>query len=55
MKSFKDGIKSGDIKRADAMKVRIEDIHEEPGFNLRREGEDLEASIGALADWLALA
>jgi ParB family transcriptional regulator, chromosome partitioning protein len=49
MKSFKQMIKDGDIKRADAMKVRIEDIHEEPGFNLRREGEDLTASIDALA------
>lgn len=49
MKSFKEGIKSGEIKRADAMKVLLEDIHEEPGFNLRREGEDLDASIAALA------
>lgn len=47
--SFKQMIKDGEIKRADAMKVRIEDIHEEPGFNLRREGEDLQASIDALA------
>ena len=53
MKSFKDGIKAGEVKRADAMKVRIEDIHEEPGFNLRRENEDLEASIDALADYIA--
>lgn len=53
MKSFKEGIKAGEVKRADAMKVRIEDIHEEPGFNLRREGEDLEASIQALSDHVA--
>lgn len=52
-KSFKQMIADKDIKRADAMKVRIEDIHEEPGFNLRREGEDLEASIDSLADYIA--
>lgn len=52
-KSFKQMIADKEIKRADAMKVRIEDIHEEPGFNLRREGEDLEASIDALADYIA--
>jgi ParB family chromosome partitioning protein len=49
MKSFKQMIKEGEVKRADAMRVRIEDIHEEPGFNLREEGEDLDASIAALA------
>lgn len=53
MKSFKQMIKDGAIKRADAMKVRIEDIHEEPGFNLRLEGEDLDASIEALAAYIA--
>lgn len=47
--SIKSMIKDGTAKRADAVKFRIEDIHEEPGFNLRREGEDLEASIDALA------
>lgn len=51
-KSFKQMIKDGDIKRADAMKVRLEDIHEEPGFNLRTEGEDLEQSISELADFI---
>ena len=52
-KSFKQMIKDGEIKRADAMKVRLEDIHEEPGFNLRLEGEDLEQSIDALAAFIA--
>lgn len=37
--SVRDLEKAGTIKRADAIKVRIEDIHVEPGFNLR----DLEA------------
>jgi ParB family chromosome partitioning protein len=51
--TFKSLIKDGTAKRADAMKFRIEDIHEEPGFNLRREGEDLDASIDALAAHIA--
>lgn len=51
-KSFKQMIKDGEIKRADAMKVRLEDIHEEPGFNLRAEGEDLQQSIDALAQFI---
>lgn len=52
MTTFKQMIQAGEIKRADAMKVRLEDIHEEPGFNLRIEGEDLEASINALTDYI---
>lgn len=52
-KSFKQMIKDGDIKRADAMKVRLEDLHEEPGFNLRIEGEDLEWSILDLASFIS--
>uniref|UniRef100_UPI00141BAACE ParB/Srx family N-terminal domain-containing protein n=1 Tax=Pseudomonas aeruginosa TaxID=287 RepID=UPI00141BAACE len=51
-KSFKQMIKDGDLKRADAMKARLEDLYEEPGFNLRAEGEDLEQSIADLADYL---
>lgn len=52
-KSFKQMIKGGEIKRADAMKVQLEDLFEEPGFNLRTEGVTLEASIAALADFIA--
>lgn len=51
-KSFKQMIKDGEVKRADAMKVRLSDIHEEPGFNLRREGEDLQESIDALCEFI---
>lgn len=51
-KSFKQMIKDGEVKRADAMKVRLADIHEEPGFNLRREGEDLQESIDALCEFI---
>lgn len=51
-KSFKQMIKDGDLKRADAMKARLEDLHEEPGFNLRVEGDELEESIDALAEFI---
>ena len=51
-RSFNQMIKDGDIKRADAMKVRKEDFHEEPGFNWRIEGEDLDKSIEEIADFL---
>nr|BFD43206.1 hypothetical protein FFPRI1PSEUD_47050 [Pseudomonas sp. FFPRI_1] len=51
-KSFNQMIKDGDLKRADAMKARLEDLHEEPGFNLRAEGEELEESINALAEFI---
>ena len=53
MATFKDLIKTGAVKRADAMQVRLADIHEEPGFNLRAEGDELEASIDALAKHIA--
>lgn len=51
-KSIKQMIQAGEVKRADAIKARLDDIHEEPGFNLRIEGEDLEASIDALAAYI---
>ncbi len=45
--SFKQKINDKEIRRADAMKIRYEDIHVEPGFNLRAsldllEGDALE-------------
>lgn len=52
-KSFKQMIKDGEVRRADAMKVQLEDLHEEPGFNLRTEGDALEASISSLAEFVA--
>ncbi|VVE47466.1 hypothetical protein PCO31111_04517 [Pandoraea communis] len=47
--SFKQKINDKEIRRADAMKIRYEDIHVEPGFNLRAsldllEGDALEAA-----------
>jgi ParB/RepB/Spo0J family partition protein len=53
MTTFKQKILSKEIKRADAMKIRIQDLHEEPGFNLRIEDEEFRASIDALADHIA--
>lgn len=58
MTTFKRMIGDKTIKRADAMKIRLEDIHEEPGFNLRDEtavdadGISFEDSIQALADYI---
>lgn len=52
MKSFKDMIRTGEVKRADAIKVQLQDIHEEPGFNLRVENEELTASIEELAAYI---
>ncbi|KEY88725.1 ParB N-terminal domain-containing protein [Pseudomonas capeferrum] len=52
-KSFKQMIKDGEVRRADAMKVQLEDLHEEPGFNLRTEGDALESSIDLLAEFIA--
>ncbi|MDY4296796.1 MULTISPECIES: KorB domain-containing protein [unclassified Xanthomonas] len=54
--TFKSMIKDGTAKRADALKFRIEDIHEEPGFNLRDEhavdadGVSFEENIERLAN-----
>lgn len=53
MKSFKQMIKDGDVRRADAMKIALDDIHEEPGFNLREDGPELDASIESLAAHIA--
>lgn len=58
MSTLKRMIGDKTIKRADAMKIRLEDIHEEPGFNLRDEtavdadGVSFEESIRALAEFI---
>lgn len=52
-KSFKQMIKDGDVRRADAMRVKLEDLYEEPGFNLRIEGPALKQSIAILAEFIA--
>jgi len=55
MASFKQMQAAGVVKRADANQVELENIHEEPGFNLRVEGEDLDQSIRDLAGGLGTA
>lgn len=52
MTSFKDMIKAGDIKRADAMKVRFADLHVEPGFNVRLGSPELEAHIEEITAYI---
>lgn len=52
MTSFKQMIQSGDIKRADAMKARLDDIHEEDGFNLREQDADFVEGISELTAYI---
>lgn len=41
------------LKRTDqGMMIKLADLHEKPGFNWRDEGEDLEATIDALAQFI---
>jgi ParB/RepB/Spo0J family partition protein len=51
-KSYRDLLSEGTAARVNAMKFRIQDIHEQPGFNLREEGEDLAQSIEELAQYI---
>jgi ParB/RepB/Spo0J family partition protein len=50
--SFKQMIKEGTVRRADAMKVRYADLHVEDGFNLRMETPDFNTSVRVLADYI---
>lgn len=52
MKTFTQMVTTKEISRRNAYKIGLDAIHEEPGFNFREEGEDLQASIIALADFL---
>jgi len=52
-KSFKQMIQAGDIKRADAMKSLLDDIHEEPGFNVRTLDDAFWAGIKQFAQYIA--
>lgn len=51
-KSFKSMIASGEVKRADAMKVRFSDLHLEPDFNVRLEGQALEDHIEGIKQFI---
>lgn len=52
-KSFKQMIQAGEVKRADAMKVQLDDIHEEPGFNSREQTPEFWEGIKAFAQYIA--
>lgn len=58
MKSARQMLDEGLLRRADAYTVKLEDLHEEPGFNLRDEdavdedGVTFEQSIDMLADYI---
>lgn len=48
MASFKSLASEGKIKKGDKFRAHINDIHEEPGFNLRSEGSDLQEHIESM-------
>lgn len=50
--SYRQLLKDGTVTRRNAMQIMLEDIHEQPGFNLRIEGPDLEQSVQELADYI---
>ena len=51
--SIRKMLADGSAKRADAVQIRYEDIHIEPGFNLRDEDDDYEESIQELTAHIA--
>lgn len=52
-KSFKQMVSTKEIRRADAYKVRLEDLHEEPGLNWRRYTDAFHKSVEELAELIA--
>lgn len=53
MKSFKDMARTGEVKRADVgMKMRLDDIHADPDFNVRMQGEELETHIEGIKQFI---
>lgn len=52
IKSFKQMRLDGDTKRGEAIQALLEDIHEEPGFNVRIQDADFEKSVEELAEFL---
>lgn len=59
MTTFNNLLTSGVLKRADAYKIRLEDLHEEPGFNLRDEaavdtdGKTFDDKVNELVRYIA--
>lgn len=53
MSNFKDMARDGTVKRADiGMKMKLEDIHAEPGFNVRDRDEELDAHIQSIKQFI---
>lgn len=52
MTSFNAMIQDKTLKRADAIKAKLSDLKEKPGFNWRHEGGDLDQSIKDLSDFI---
>lgn len=58
LKSFKELSRDGTLSRVDGMRIRLEDIHEEPGFNLRdvneigEDGVTFQDKIEELAEFI---
>lgn len=53
MKSFKQMIAAKEISRADAMKIALDNIHEEPGFNVREQNAAFWQGIREFAQYIA--
>lgn len=51
--TFKQKIQAGEIKRADAMKIKLDDIYEEPGFNAREHTPEFYEGIRQFAEYIA--
>jgi ParB family chromosome partitioning protein len=52
-KSFKQMTQAGEVKRADAMKIALDNIHEEPGFNTREHTTAFWQGIREFAQYIA--
>lgn len=52
MKTFNQMKANKEIKRADGRQMLLQDLHEEPGFNLREDSEELAQSIDDLANYI---
>lgn len=51
-KTFKDMRRTGEVQRFDAMKVKLDDIHFEPDFNVRERDDRLKEHIEAIKQFV---
>lgn len=51
-KTFSAMFDNKEVKKRLAYQILLDDVHEEPGFNLRQEGEELEDSINLLSQFI---